>query len=382
MQQARLPAAFIRGGTSKAVFFKGSDLPPSQAARDRIFCHVLGSPDAYGRQLDGLGGGLSSLSKVVIVDPSKRTDADVDYTFVQVAVDQPVADYSAMCGNMSAAVGPFAVEEQMVPVHGEQTSVHIYNTNTDKLLAATFAVENGRVIETGDFAIPGVSGSGAKIRLDYFEPGGAATGFLLPSGNVRDLLTVDDLGSIEVSLVDASNPVVFVGAADLGKTALEAPADLDADTALMATLEQIRRAGSVAMGMSATPDAAKLSNPKVAMVGAPQPFTGLDGRRYQKADYHIAVRIVSMGNMHRAVTLTGAMCVATAVRIPGTIAHDIARASDTTLVGNPSGLLPVEAKIRETCQGHEVVSTTTYRTQRRIMEGCVLFPSAFLRKEQ
>jgi 2-methylaconitate cis-trans-isomerase PrpF len=378
METDRLPAAFVRGGTSKAVVFKGSDLPASKTLRDRIFCHVLGSPDPYGRQLDGLGGGLSSLSKVVIVEPSGRTDADVDYTFVQVAVDRPVADYAGMCGNMSAAVGPFAVDEGMITVDGEWTTVRVYNTNTDKLFNATFPIKNGRALEHGDFEIPGVSGTGARIKLDYFAPGGAATGTLLPSGNARDQLNVDGIGTIEVSLVDASNPVAFVRAVDLDKTALEAPEDLDADTTLMATLEHIRRASSVAMGMSATADTAALSNPKIAIVGAPGNFTALDGRRYESASYHISVRIVSMGNVHRAVTLTGAMCLAAAARIPGTIAHELAVAGEPTLVGNPAGLLPVEADVRARSVGYEALCATTYRTQRRIMEGCVLIPSTLL----
>lgn len=382
MAQARLPAVFIRGGTSKAVVFKSADLPADKALRDRIFCHVLGSPDPYGRQLNGMGGGLSSLSKVVIVEPSLRADADVDYTFVQIAVDQPIADYGSMCGNMSSCIGPFAVDEGMVPATGAETTVRVYNTNTDKLYAATFPTRHGKAVETGDFVIPGVAGTGAKVRLDYLSPGGAVTDALLPSGNVRDVLSVERVGDIEVSMVDASNPVVFVRAADVGKTALELPAELDADATLMRLLDRIRRAGSVAMGMSATPEAAKLANPKIAMIAPPAAFTALDGRAYAGDEYHIAVRIVSMENTHRAVTLTGAMCLAAAVRIPGTITHELAIAGSPTLIGNPSGLLPVEADVLAHGDGFEVVSATTYRTQRRLMEGAVLYPAEFHEQPQ
>ncbi|MEO1223875.1 MAG: PrpF domain-containing protein [Pseudomonadota bacterium] len=374
----RIPAVFARGGTSKAVLFKGSDLPPDIDLRNRIFCQILGSPDPYGRQLDGMGGGISSLSKVVIVEPSARDDADIDYTFVQVAIDQAVADYGSMCGNMSASVGPFAVDEGMVKATGDTATVRVYNTNTDALFRATFPIEVGKTVEEGAFEIPGVATRGAKIRLDYFDLGGAATGSLLPSGSVRDVLSVDGVGEIDVSMVDASNPVAFIRAADLGRTALEAPADLDADRDLMAKLDKIRRAASVAMGMSDRPETAILSNPKIAMLGPPGAFTALDGRTYEASSYQIAVRIVSMGNVHRAVTLTGAMCLATAMRIPGTIAHELAADGDATLIGNPSGLLPVEAEVRATEDGFEAVSATTYRTQRRLMEGSVLVPAEAL----
>ncbi len=373
----RLPAVFMRGGTSKAVVFKDRDLPRDRDLRDRIFLEIMGSPDPYRRQLDGMGGGLSSLSKVVIVAPSDRPDADIDYTFVQVAVDEPVADYGSMCGNMSSAVGPFAVDEGMVPATEPETMVRVYNTNTDKLYRATFAVKDGRAVEDGDFEIPGVPGTGARIKLDYFDPGGAATGALMPSGSAVDILDVPGHGRIEASLVDASNPVAYVRAADLGRTALEMPADLDADAALMAKLDAIRRAASVAMGMSKSPEEAVLSNPKVAMVAAPGRFTALDGRAYDADAYDIAVRIVSMGNVHRAVTLTGAMCLATAAKIPGTIPHQLARPSETVLIGNPSGVLPAAAEVSVEDGGQAVArSATTYRTQRRLMQGEVLYSDA------
>jgi len=337
----------------------------------------MGSPDSYGRQLNGMGGGLSSLSKIVIVDPSSRDDADVDYTFVQIAVGEEVADYSATCGNMSSAVGPFAVAEGMVEVSGDTANVRVYNTNTDKHYTATFPIEKGEVVEEGDFEIPGVSGTGAKVTLNYENPAGATTGQVLPSGNALDTLEVKGLGSVEVSMIDSANPAVFVRASDLDLAGTESPIELDANTDLMHTLDQIRRAGSVAMGLSETVESAPLANPRVAIVAPPQDFSALDGRRYKADQYHVSVRMVSMGNVHRAVPLTGAMCIATAANIPGTVVQKCATQGDTVVVGNPSGLLPVEADVRTGPEGIEVVSATTYRTQRRIMEGSILYPAEF-----
>lgn len=381
MESVRLKAAFIRGGTSKAVCFDAADLPADRALRDRIFLHVLGSPDPYGRQLNGMGGGISSLSKAIIIEPSKRPDADIDYTFVQIAVEAAVTDYASMCGNMAAAVGPFAVDEGMVPAAGDQATVRIRNTNTDKLFDATFAVRDGKAVEDGDFAIPGVAGTGARIKLDFLAPGGAVTGALLPSGRAVETLSVDGVGAVTASLVDASNPVAFVRAGDLGCSAMETPADLDADTALMDRLEKIRRTAAVAMGIADSPDQAPLSAPKIAMVAAPCRYSALDGRRYDNGDYDIAVRFVSMGNVHRAVMLSGANCVAVAAGVSGTLINDIVAAAGPFRVGNPSGVLPVQAEVRETASGYEAVSATTFRTQRRLMEGHVLFPARYLEPE-
>ncbi len=377
----RLRAAFYRGGTSKAVVFNGADLPADQALRDRIFLHVLGSPDPYGRQLNGMGGGLSSLSKVVIVEPSARDDADVDYTFVQIAVGEALADYGSACGNMSSCVGPFAVDEGMVTVGPEETEalVRIYSTNTNSIYHARFPVRGGMPVEDGDFAIPGVAGTGARVTLDFLAPGGAGTGKLLPTGNAVDEVPVEGLGTFEVSLVDAANPVVFCRASALGKTAAESPHDLDADPPLMAQLEAIRRAGAVAMGMAASLDEVRASSPKVAMLGEPRDFTALDGRSYPPDSHDLNVRLVSMGNFHRAIPLTGAMCTAVAAQIPGTLVQSVARPEGNELrIGNPSGVLPTTADVREGPTGPEAISAGTFRTQRRIMEGSVLFPSEFL----
>lgn len=381
MEQERLRAAFYRGGTSKAVVFNGVDLPSDRAQRDRIFLHVLGSPDPYGRQLDGLGGGISSLSKVVIVEPSARADADVDYTFVQIAVSAPVADYGSACGNMSSCVGPFAVDEGMVAVDpkARDVLVRIHNTNTGQIYHAHFPVSGGKPVEAGTFEIPGVASTGARIAIDFLDPGGAATGRLLPSGLAQDQIDVAGIGTLSVSFVDAANPVVFVRASDMGCTGAEAPQDLDADLGLMERMDAVRRAGAVAMGMANSPEEAKLSNPKVAMVGAPLAFTALDDRHYEPDTHDIAVRLISMGNFHRAITLTGGMCVAVAAQIPGTIVDELSTASGPSLrIGNPSGVLPVSAKVEIDEGAARAISAGTFRTQRRIMEGAVLYPRALL----
>ena len=377
----RLRAAFYRGGTSKAVVVNAADLPADRALRDRIFLHVLGSPDPYGRQLDGMGGGLSSLSKVVIVAPSARPDADVDYTFVQIAVTDPVADYGSTCGNMSSCVGPFAVEEGMVRVapDAREAMVRIFNTNTSQIYHATFPVRDGRPEEQGDFAIAGVAGTGARVTLGFLSPGGAATGRLLPSGHALDRLEVPGIGGIDASLIDAANPVVYVAASDLGLSATELPQALDADAALAERMEAIRRAGAVAMGMARTTGEVLRSNPKVAIVAPPQDFEALNGTRVATESHDIAIRIVSVGNFHRAITLTGGLCSAVAAQIPGSLIARIAAPGDGVLrIGTPSGVLPVRAEVRNGPDGPEAISAGTFRTQRRLMEGAVLYPSDFL----
>ena len=216
MTQQAIPAVFMRGGTSKALMLHASDLPSDRADWAPLFTAAMGTPDPFGRQLDGMGGGVSSLSKVCVLAPSDRQDADIDYTFAQVLIREARVDYRGNCGNMSSAVGPFAVDEGLIRADGDTATVRIFNTNTGKLIHATFPIEDGRARTDGDLVIPGVGGSGAPIRLDFVEPGGATTGKLLPSGQALDRLEVPGLGSIEASLVDAANAAVFVRAARCG----------------------------------------------------------------------------------------------------------------------------------------------------------------------
>jgi len=377
MGRKRIPAVFVRGGTSKGVFFHKRDLPDDPAERDRIILHALGSPDPYKRQLNGMGGGLSSLSKAVIVAPSERPDADVDYTFAQVSVDQPVVDFVGACGNLSSAVGAFAIDEGLIEVPDGEACVRVYQTNTGKFYDARFAVKDGMAVEDGDYEMPGVGGSGAKITLDYLDPGGAITGALLPTGRVADRIEIDGLGPVEVSIVDATNAVVFLDAADLGRTGTERPEALDADAAFMARMDEARRKGAVLMGLANRPEDASLASPKVGIVAPPAAFTALDGREYGADDMDLTVRVISMENVHRAVPGTNGMCIAAAARIEGTIPNRMARDHAPIRIGNPSGVLPVDADVtREADGGWNVRAITVYRTQRRLMEGSVLVPDA------
>jgi 2-methylaconitate cis-trans-isomerase PrpF len=376
VSQDLVPAVFMRGGTSKGLFFHQRDLPADPAVRDALLLAALGSPDPYGRQLDGMGGGISSLSKAAIIGPPTRPEADVDYTFAQVAVDVPVVDYGANCGNLSAAVGPFAVDEGLCRPADGTALVRIHNTNTRKIIHARFPVQDGRAVVRGDLAVPGVPGTGAPIRLDFLDPAGSRTAGLLPTGRPVDELRLG-ARAVRASLVDAANPVVIVAAADLGLRGVERPEELDADTAAMAMLDQVRRAGGVLMGLGPTPDAVPLANPKVAVVSPPRSFRSLAGEPVAPHTHDLCVRILSMERTHRAVTVTGALCLAVAVRVPGTIPWEIAGATAGELrLGNPSGVILVDAVMEQRDSVAHPVSAALLRTARRLMQGAVAVPSA------
>ena len=365
MTQRRIPAVYMRGGTSRCLVFHEKDLPPAGLARDQILLAALGSPDPYGRQLDGLGGGLSSLSKACIIGPPSHPDAQVDYTFAQVEVSKPVVDYTGNCGNCSSSVGPFAIDERLVPPTEGETVVRIHNTNTKKLIVAHVPVAGGEAAVEGDFDLPGVAGRGARIALDFIDPGGAGTGRLLPTGRARD--TID---GVAASLVDATNPVVFVRASDLGLAGTETPEAMDGDRDLVARLEKIRVAAAEMMGIPGS-----AANPKVAMVAPPAAFAALDGARYGADQVDLLARVISMGNCHRAFALTSAMCLAVAARIDGTVVSecDASRQGDVRL-GHPSGVLPIAASVGIRGGQPHAECATVYRTARRLMEGFVRVP--------
>ena len=379
MTQKRIKAVFMRGGTSKAVVFRRSDLPSDPAAWDDIFLAVMGSPDPNGRQLDGMGGGISSLSKVCVVGPPSRPDADIDYTFAQVSVKDASVDYSGNCGNMSSAMGPFAAEEGFcaVPRDGDAV-VRIHNTNTNKIITSRFTMTDGEAETDGALAIDGVADTAASVRLEFNDPGGAKTGRLLPTGRARDRLEVPGIGSIEATMVDAANPCVFIDAAALGKTGTELPDALEADPACLAALEAIRQAASVAMGIA--PDlaaAARIASvPKVAMVAAPKPAATLSGRSLAANDMSILVRMISVGQPHRAVPITGATCLAIATRIEGSIPNALAAGRDGPIViAHPSGVVMVDARVDhadDAAKAHAVFGAA-YRTMRKLFEGYVYY---------
>lgn len=383
MPQHWIPTAFIRGGTSKGLFFHKRDLPNEQTERDALFLSALGSPDPYGRQLDGMGGGLSSLSKVMIIEASSRPDADVDYTFGQVAVGQPLVDYAANCGNLSSAVGPFAVDEGLVDRPDGQTEVRLYNTNTGKVIVARFMVHEGVAETGGNMHLPGVPGTGSRVELKFLSPGGSRTGKLLPTGAVTDLLSIDGQ-HLSVSLVDAANPVVILAAGDVGLDGSELPEQIEACPEVMTRLDKIRRAGGVAMGIGASPEAVPASSPKIAVLGQAQDYSSIDGSNISAADYDLSVRMVSMERVHRAVTGTGALGLAVASQMSGTLAHNLAEAQATGSVrlGTPSGVLSVSADVvAEPEDGWTALSASLFRTSRRLMRGEVAVPVTFKHQE-
>ena len=389
MPQSRVPAAFMRGGTSNAVVFDHRNLPADEAVREGLFLAALGSPDPYHRQLDGMGGGISSLSKVCIVGPPSRPDADVDYTFGQVAVDRPQVDWSSNCGNMSSAIGPFAVDEGLVEAAGPEGVVVIHNTNTGKLIRARFPLEDGRAAVEGDTAIPGVSGTGAPVDLEFLDPGGAGTGALLPTGRVLDNLSVEGLGKVPASLVDATNAFVFVDAGAVGITGTEMPAALDARHDIMDRIERIRAAAAVAMGIAASTAEASSripSAPKVGIVAPPRPAETLSGEAIDAAEGDLTARMVSMGNVHRALPLTGVLGFAVAAAIEGTVVERAAAGAGERGAGDggrvrlisPSGVISAAAAVRGSGSGGgwHAEHASVRRTQRRLFDGFVYVPAS------
>lgn len=368
-------AVFARGGTSKALIFHRQDLPPDRACWDAIFLAAMGSPDAYGRQLDGMGGGISSLSKVCVVGPPTRSDADVDYTFAQVQVKEARVDYSGNCGNMSSAIGPFAVDEGLVGAASGEATVRIHNTNTGKIIHSTFPVAHGRSVERGELVIPGVSGSGAPVRLDFLEPGGASTGRLLPTGRSADRLEVPGIGAVPVSLVDAANACVFLDAETLELAGSELPDELDARPALLERIALIRAHASVAMGIASSPQEAhgKRMIPLVAIVCAPRDATTLDGSVLPAEAVDLTVRMIASGQPHRALPLTGSLCVAVACGIDDTLANRFVRKgrAGSLRLGMPSGVIQVDAEVVRDGAGWHAVRGSFYRTTRRLFTGTV-----------
>jgi 2-methylaconitate cis-trans-isomerase PrpF len=376
MTTLTLPAVFMRGGTSKAVMFHQRDLPAERTDWDRLFLSAMGSPDPYGRQLNGMGGGISSLSKVCVIAPSVRNDADVDYTFAQVQIREARVDYRANCGNMSSAVGPFALDEGLVHAAGDMATVRIYNTNTKKLIHSTFPLRDDRPRYDGDLVIPGVAGSGAPVRLDFIAPGGATTGKLLPTGNPVDMLDVPGVGRIAASMVDAANAGVFLRAADLGLAGTELPEQLDADTALLGRLQAIRQCAAVAMGIARDrAEAATIPGvPMIGFVAPPSDAPTLTGEAITKGDVDLTARFLSNGQPHRALPLTASLCTAVAARIAGTLVAEAlapgAGDREAIRIGMPSGILAVGAAVEQIGPNEWVAQRGSFfRTTRRLFDG-------------
>jgi len=386
MPQRRFRAVFMRGGTSRAIVFRRQDLPADRAEWDPIFLAAIGSPDPEARQLDGMGGGVSSLSKVCIVGPPTRPDADVDYTFGQVAVKEALVDYGGSCGNMSSAIGPFALDEGMLPQAPKDgpVEVRIHDTNAGRIIRARFEARDGEAVVDGDFLLDGVAGTGAPVRLDFLDPGGARTGALLPTGRVLDRLEVPGVGVVEATMVDAASPCVFVAAMAMGRGAVDTAQALDGEGALLERLDAIRRQAAVAMGVAKDAEAARArpSLPRVAMLWAPCEARLANGRVLAASEVDLHIRIISMGQPHRAVTATGALCLAVASRIPGSVAAGMLGSSDPAQpirIGHASGIAVVDAAVRPDAEakgGFHCEHATLFRTQRRLFEGAVLVRAA------
>ena len=378
--QKRIPAVYMRGGTSKGFFFHDNHLPRDQEIRDQVILAAYGSPDPDRRQIDGVGGAVSTASKVAIISRSDDPEYDVVYNFGQVSIDRPIVDYKSNCGNISSGVGPFAVDEGLVPVKEPVTAVRIHQKNTDKLIVAEVPVKDGRYNEAGDYAISGVPGTGGKITLRFADPGGAVTGRLFPTGNVIESLDVPGLGSIPVTIIDAANPVVLVEASEIGLSGIEIE-EVDNSQAIKDRLEGIRCAASVAVGLTETPEGATRKSqavPKIAFVSAPQPYVTLSGQHVEADDVDLTVRIMSMGTLHRSVAVSGAIAAAGAVMIEGTVAFNLRRnesiEEEFIRLGHPGGVIDVGAKIEKRGDDPFYVEAAVGRTARRLMEGYVLVP--------
>ena len=388
LPQIKIPATYLRGGTSKGVFFRLQDLPGaaqhSGPARDALLLRVLGSPDPYGKQIDGMGGTTSSTSKAVIVSASSQPGHDVDYLFGQVSIGQPVVDWSGNCGNLSAAVGPFAiagglVAKERIPDNGICT-VRIWQANIGKTIVAHVPITHGQVQETGDFELDGVTFPAAEVQLEFLDPadGGEEGGALFPTGNVVDTLDVPGVGRLPATLINAGIPTIFLNARDLGYTGTERQDAINGDAAALARFEAIRAWGAVKMGLIAqVADAAtRQHTPKIAFVAPPADYVASSGKAVQAGEVDLLVRALSMGQLHHAMMGTAAVAIGTAAAIPGTLVNLAAGGGTRNAVrfGHPSGTLRVGAEARLANGQWTATKALMGRSARVLMEGWVRVP--------
>ena len=388
--QIRIPAVYMRGGTSKGVFFRLQDLPEKArvpgAARDALLLRVIGSPDPYGKQIDGMGAATSSTSKTVILAKSTRADHDVDYTFGQVSIDKAFVDWSGNCGNLSAAVGPFAisnglVDASRVPRDGIAT-IRIWQTNIKKTIVAHVPITDGAVQETGDFELDGVTFPAAEVQLEFLDPAdegeGEAGGSMFPTGNLVDDLDVPGVGTLRATLINAGIPTIFVDAEAVGYTGTELQEAINGDPAALSKFERIRAEGAVRMGLiEHVEEAARRQHtPKVAFVARPVGYVSSSGRRIAADDVDLNVRALSMGKLHHAMMGTAAVAIGTAAAIPGTLVNIAAGGRERSSVrfGHPSGTLRVGAEARQVDGRWAVTKAIMSRSARVLMEGWVRVP--------
>ena len=391
LRQIAVRATYMRGGTSKGVFFTPDDLPAAARvpgpARDAFLMRVIGSPDPYGKHTDGMGGATSSTSKVVLVSRSAQPGCDVDYLFGQVSIDRPLVDWSGNCGNLTAAVGPFAIARGLVapPADGLAT-VRIWQANIAKRIVAHVPVAGGEVVELGDFELDGVTFPAAEIRLEFLEPGAdeeGEGGSMFPTGNAVDTLDVPGVGKIEVTLINAGLPTIFVDAAALGLKGTELQDDVNGNADLLRRCEAIRAHGAVRMGLAKSAQEAtdtRPHSPKIAFVAPPAAYTASSGKVVAAGDIDLLARILSMGKLHHAMTGTGAVAIAVASAVPGTKLRRILGDSPRERVrfGHPSGTLAVGAEAVQRDGEWTVTQAVMSRSARRLMDGTVFVPGDVL----
>ncbi|KAF0810553.1 hypothetical protein A167_00833 [Alcanivorax sp. S71-1-4] len=388
--QIRIPATYMRGGTSKGVFFNLADLPEAAQvpgeARDRLLLRVIGSPDPYGKQIDGMGGATSSTSKTVILSKSTRADHDVDYLFGQVSIDKPFVDWSGNCGNLTAAVGSFAISNGLVPAEripeNGVVTVRIWQVNIAKTIVAHVPMTNGEVQETGDFELDGVTFPAAEVQIEFLDPAadddGEGGGAMFPTGNLVDDLEVPGVGTLKATLINAGIPTVFINAEDIGYTGTELQEAINSDDKALAMFETIRAHGAVRMGLIKHVDeaAGRQHTPKVAFVAGPASYVSSSGKQVNAGDIDLLVRALSMGKLHHAMMGTAAVAIGTAAAIPGTLVNLAAGGSERSAVrfGHPSGTLRVGAEATQVDGEWTVTKAIMSRSARVLMEGQVRIP--------
>ncbi|EIO5098545.1 2-methylaconitate cis-trans isomerase PrpF [Vibrio parahaemolyticus] len=386
MSQIKVPATYMRGGTSKGVFFNLEDLPPEAQvageARDKMLLRVIGSPDPYAKQIDGMGGATSSTSKTVIVSRSSRDDHDVDYLFGQVSIDKPFVDWSGNCGNLSAAIGPFAIHaglipQDRIPENGIVT-VRVWQVNISKTILVHVPIVNGFVQETGEFELDGVTFPAAEIQVDFVDPADGE-GSMFPTGNLVDDLVVPDVGTFNATFINAGIPTIFIDAESIGYQGTELQDDINNDDTALAMFESIRAHGALKMGLISELEEAQTRQhtPKIAFVSKPKSYLSSSGKVVNDSDIDVLVRALSMGKLHHAMMGTAAVSIASAACVPGTLVNLAAGGGEKESVtfGHPSGTLKVGAQAKQTEQGWVVQKAIMSRSARILMEGFVRVPS-------
>lgn len=390
--QIKIAATYMRGGTSKGVFFKLDDLPVEAQVpgkiRDQLLLRVIGSPDPYGKQIDGMGGATSSTSKTVILAKSSQPEHDVDYLFGQVAIDQPFVDWSGNCGNLTAAVGAFAISQGLVdadkiPENGLCT-VRIWQKNIQKTIIAHVPITNGQVQETGDFELDGVTFPAAEVQIEFLDPAddGEEGGAMFPTGNVVDTFVVPDVGTFQATFINAGIPTIFLNADEIGYSGTELQDDINSNPEALARFEKIRAYGAKQMGLiDDVAEAAKRQHtPKIAFVARPQSYTASSGKNIQAEDVDLLVRALSMGKLHHAMMGTAAVAIGTAAAVPGTLVNLAAGGGEREAVrfGHPSGTLRVGAQAVQENGQWQVKKAVMSRSARVLMEGWVRVPAEVL----